>query len=449
MRFLSVEEFDESVPLDPSEIPSAATAQYDDAEASTGIVGGLNAIADAQAVAGVLEAVSAPLQETQLTSFEEPVVQAAIEGLLVSIGKRRGTRVSIEGIGQTIKDIIKKVIAFFKKIFEKVKSWFTGGEKLIKKHEEAAKSFEKEHKEKEVEMKAVVHEPSVSKTFEQKTFANKEKPVEVLKKVTIPTKAMKYFHKFENLGANDFRQNLSSFMSKLSETWLEHSDFTPIKTLNDCLHDLKQTKASGESDEHLVRLVTTAYNIVGIHKLDHIHKAEQRSKNLSSFLPEYELVGDHEIASTIDESRLNNNEDRIEFLNKAVAYLKSWKIVENKINDEHNLKGAIDLDLTYKDVGDLIWLYKELTRQAEKLDQAIKLRLLKSKDIILNLELYNVYNAEGIQEPVFNALVHAITIVTERDVRYARDLHKEILEVLNFVNHVITKAMGDGATLTL
>jgi len=341
------------------------------------------------------------------------------------------------------------VIAFFKKLFEKLKSWFTGVKKEIKKHEEAAKSFEKEHKEKEVEMKAATHEPHVSKTFEQKTFANKAKPAVVLKKVTIPTKAMKYFHKFENLGASDFRQNLSFFMSRLSETWLDHGDFTSIKTLNECLRDIKNSKTQGNDAEHLVRVVTTAYNIAGIHRLGHIHDAEQRLKGHSPFLPEYELIGDHELAASIDNFHSNSKEAQIEFLHKAVAYLKSWKIVENKINDEHKLKDAIDLELSYKDVGDLISLYKELSRQAENLDQTIKVRLLKSNGIILDLELYNLYEPTEMEERVFNAFIHAITVVTERDVRYARDLHKEILEVLNFVNHVITKAMGDDSTFTM
>jgi hypothetical protein len=137
MRFLSVEEFDDVVRVDPSEIPSAATAQYDEAEAAQDVSGSIEATTDALAVANTLTLVESTVADVTLTDGEQEVVKAAVEGLLVSIGKRRGTHASVEGIGQTVKDIIAKVIAFFKRMIEKIKGWFASSEKKLEQLKES------------------------------------------------------------------------------------------------------------------------------------------------------------------------------------------------------------------------------------------------------------------------------------------------------------------------
>jgi hypothetical protein len=135
MRLLFVEEFDASDSLDPSEIPSAATVVYDESEATANISGGFGAISDAQAVVDTLSVVESTVSDITLTDGEQEVVKAAVEGLLVSLGKRRGTHVSVEGIGQTIKDVIAKVIAFFKRMIEKVMEWLGFKRDQVKKTE--------------------------------------------------------------------------------------------------------------------------------------------------------------------------------------------------------------------------------------------------------------------------------------------------------------------------
>jgi uncharacterized protein YoxC len=77
------------------------------------LAAGSEGIETAQVIENVVDQAAA----TEVDSGEQEVVKAAVEGLLVSLGKQRSDRhVSIEGIGQTMRTLWIKLVAFLKKI---------------------------------------------------------------------------------------------------------------------------------------------------------------------------------------------------------------------------------------------------------------------------------------------------------------------------------------------
>jgi hypothetical protein len=172
MRFLSVEEFDDVVRVDPSEIPSAATAQYDEAEASADIGDSFNAIDDAYAVQSTIDVVSAPLASGELSDLEAPVVQAAVEGLLISIGDRRLFRnVTNEGFKDKVKEIGKKILEFFKRVLAKIKEWLGIKQKGL----QAAEAKVEEVKKEEKQLLSTLDATQIKKIDEVVTEQNKSK----------------------------------------------------------------------------------------------------------------------------------------------------------------------------------------------------------------------------------------------------------------------------------